>query len=286
MKISSLALVFCAAFIPSTQAENNRIISASSTVTELLFALGADAHVVGVDLSSRQALEGRDIPVLGYHRQLSAESILALNPTTLVGSPEMGPENILTLIKAAGVNITSLPSEHTREDFYQRIDTLAALTNTKENGEKIKTQVTQKMDALQKSAPKNKPKVLFMLFSQGRPISVAGSNTTVNAVIELAGATNPAAKQSRNFKPLSIEAIVQMQPDYILLAQRTFEQFKGIEGLLKEHPLLKATPALQKSNVLPISSHAILGGFGLASLSLAKTLNEEFSLRDKDQRHE
>ncbi|MDF2185139.1 heme/hemin ABC transporter substrate-binding protein [Grimontia hollisae] len=275
-KLGAAALFISGLFASCAFADGARIISAGSTVTELLFALGADKDVVAVDLTSRHYLDGRDIPVLGYHRQLSAEGLLALSPTHLIGSPEMGPESTLNLLKSAKVDVQKLPTGTSIEDFNQRVDLVASITGTMDKGAEIKSNVAEKISHLTASAPERKPTVLFMMLSDGRPLTVAGNETTVNTVIELAGGINPAAKQTSSYKPLSTESIVEMQPEYILVSERTLSQVGGIEGMVKQQPLLAATPAFKNNNVIPISGYAILGGFGLASLELATELNQRF----------
>lgn len=260
----------------STAAEA-RIISAGSTVTELLMAMDAQDQLVAVDLTSRHYLNGLDIPVLGYHRQLAAEGLLALNPTHLLGSPEMGPDSTLKLLSAAGVEVTALPAGNSLEDFKTRVDAVAAITGKQHEGEALKKDVTEKIALLQSAQLNDKPKVMFMMLSDGRPLTVAGDNTTVNTVITLAGGVNPAAEHATSYKPLSVEAIVEMQPDYILISNRTLDQIGGMSGMLEQQPLLAATPAFKNNNVIRISGYAILGGFGLASLDLATELNAKLT---------
>ncbi|CZF81025.1 heme/hemin ABC transporter substrate-binding protein [Grimontia marina] len=273
-KLGAAALLFTGLFTSSAFAQGARIISAGSTVTELLFALGAEKEVVAVDLTSRHYLDGREIPVLGYHRQLSAEGLLALSPTHLVGSPEMGPESTLNLLKSAKVDVQKLPTGTSIEDFNQRVDSVASITGTEVKGAEIKADVAKKIEMLNASAPEKRPSVMFMMMSDGHPLTVAGDETTVNTVIELAGGMNPAAKETTSYKPLSTESIVEMQPEYILVSERTLSQVGGIEGMVKQQPLLSATPAFKNDNIIPISGYAILGGFGLASLDLATDLNK------------
>ena len=122
--LKAIPLVFCALVSAASHADEARIISAGSTITELLFALGADKKVIAVDLTSRHYLDKREIPVLGYHRQLGAEGLLALSPTHLIGSAEMGPDSTLNLLKTAGVKIKTLTTGDTLNDFNQRIDAL------------------------------------------------------------------------------------------------------------------------------------------------------------------
>ncbi|MEZ8029329.1 heme/hemin ABC transporter substrate-binding protein [Enterovibrio norvegicus] len=279
MKAASFLLA--AVLSPFSMANDNsasrlndvRIVSAGSTVTELLFALGADKNVVAVDLTSRHYLDGRDIPVMGYHRQLAPESLLALSPSHLIGSAEMGPDSTLSLLQAADVKVEALPTGNTLQDFNTRVDALSSLTHTQEKGEEIKTDVATHILQLKKNAPAKKPSVMFMMLSDGRPLTVAGDETTVNTVIELAGGVNPAAASTTSYKQLSSEAIVQMQPEFILISQRTLDQVGGIDGVLKQQPLLAATPAAQNNRIIAINGYSILGGFGLASLELATSLN-------------
>ncbi|WP_407333827.1 hemin ABC transporter substrate-binding protein [Enterovibrio sp. 27052020O] len=277
--IKALSLTLCMLISPLSMAADTetRIISAGSTVTELLFALGADNKVIAVDLTSRHYLDQRDIPVLGYHRQLAAEGLLALSPTHLLGSPDMGPDSTLQLLKQAGVTVEALPTGNSIDAFHDRVDTIAQITDTEQQGELIKKQVEERIGALNAQQPVNAPSVLFMMLSDGRPMTVAGDQTTVNTVIKLAGGNNPAAKESTSYKPLSAEAIVTLQPDYILVSDRTLEQVGGMDGMLRQQPLLAATPAFQNNKVIPIRGHSILGGFGLASLELATSLNTRFN---------
>ena len=74
---------------------NQRIISAGSAVTELVIALDATDKLVAVDATSRFP-ESNALPKIGYHRQLSAEGLIALQPTVIIGSDEMGPDSAVS----------------------------------------------------------------------------------------------------------------------------------------------------------------------------------------------
>ena len=53
---------------------------------QLILALGGEQSLVATDISS---VEPKNLPRVGYHRALSAEGILSLAPTRLIGSDEM-----------------------------------------------------------------------------------------------------------------------------------------------------------------------------------------------------
>lgn len=88
VRVAWLAAIAFTAFSSSTLAAE-RIISAGSSVTELILALGAEQQLVGIDVTS-VAPPSLALPKVGYHRQLSAEGLLALEPTQLLGSVD-GP---------------------------------------------------------------------------------------------------------------------------------------------------------------------------------------------------
>ncbi|WP_070972086.1 heme/hemin ABC transporter substrate-binding protein [Vibrio sonorensis] len=252
---------------------NERIVSAGSAVTELLVALGAQDKLVAVDVTS-QLPSGLELPKVGYHRRLSAEGLLVLQPTRLIGSDEMGPDAALNQLKSAGINVDVVNTLATPEGLLERIDDIARILDSSQKAKTLKANVEGKLAQLSAKAPSEseKKKVLFLLIHEGRPANVAGSDTTPNAIIELAGGLNPAASALKSYKPLSAEAIIEMQPDVVLVSGRSHEKLGGAEAIIQALPVLAATPAGQNKSVITIDGHALVGGLGLKSLQEAERL--------------
>lgn len=269
----SFALLSTALSMP-LQAAQERIISAGSAVTELILALHAEQSLVAVDVTS-QLPEGQQLPKIGYHRRLSAEGLLALSPTTLIGSDEMGPAPVLQQLKSTGVDIEVVNTQANVDGLKARIDQIAAILNKPQEAQQLKSLVDQQVQSLEANQPTNqKKKVLFLLIHEGRAANVAGTDTTPDAIINLAGAINPAADKITSYKPLSAEAMVEMQPDVILVSGRSYEKLGGPEAIIKMMPLLAATPAGQNKQIMTIDGAALVGGLGLKSLAEAKRLNQ------------
>ncbi|EHH2476833.1 ABC transporter substrate-binding protein [Vibrio vulnificus] len=256
------------------QAAQERIISAGSAVTELILALHAEQSLVAVDVTS-QLPEGQPLPKIGYHRRLSAEGLLALSPTKLIGSDEMGPAPVLQQLKSTGVDIEVVNTQANVDGLKARIDQIAAILNKPQEAQQLKSQVDQQVQSLKANQPtEQKKKVLFLLIHEGRAANVAGTDTTPDAIIRLAGAINPAADKITAYKPLSSESMVEMQPDVILVSGRSFEKLGGPDAIIKMMPLLAATPAGQNKQIITIDGAALVGGLGLKSLAEAKRLNQ------------
>ncbi|WP_412104881.1 heme/hemin ABC transporter substrate-binding protein [Vibrio mediterranei] len=262
-----------AVFSSATAAE--KIVSAGASVTELIYALDAQSKLVGVDVTSVTP-EGTTIPKVGYHRALSAEGLLALEPTLVIGSDEMGPKPALDQLSRVGVDVEVVDTSSTIDGLNHRIDQIAKLTNSEAKVGELKEKVAQQVEALNSNQPSqsNMKKVLFLLIHEGRPANVAGNGTTPDAIIKLAGGINPAASQIDSYKPLSNEAMVEMQPDVILVSGRSYEKMGGSDAVLKALPLLAATPAGKNGDIVTIDGHALVGGLGLKSLAEAKRINE------------
>ena len=260
--------------IAADDAHQQRIISAGSAVTELVLALGAEDQLVAIDVTSRFPQSDK-LPKIGYHRNLSAEGLIALQPTTLIGSDEMGPDTAISQLKSAGVDVEIVNTEASVEGLLKRIDQIAEITHTKENSKAVKESVNKKIAALEANqVPQNEAKkVLFLLLHEGRPANVAGGETSPNAIIELAGGINPAAESLTSYKPLSMESMVEMQPDVILVSGRSYQKMGGADAILKSLPMLAATPAGMNKQIITVNGSALVGGLGLASLAEAKRLN-------------
>ncbi|WP_087017977.1 heme/hemin ABC transporter substrate-binding protein [Thaumasiovibrio subtropicus] len=274
--ITAITLLASAVSNNAIAETEQRIISVGSTATEIIYALNKQDTLVAVDFSSRHQTAGSDIPEVGYHRQLSAEGLLSLAPDTIVGSAEMGPASTINTLKSAGVDVREVSTGNDSSDLLTRIDEVATLTHAGDEANLLKATVSNRFNALEENQPAQAPKTVFVMLAEGRPMTVAGENTPVNSIITLAGGINPAQAQFDSYKPMSIEAIIEMQPDYILVAERSWEAMGELDGILKKIPLLAATPAGSEQRIIPVRSAAIINGFGLQSLDLAETLQHAF----------
>lgn len=260
-------------FTTSNTLAGERIISAGAAVTELIIALEQQDKLVAVDVTS-QLPSDLALPKIGYHRQLSAEGLLALGADQLIGSDEMGPDTALAQLKSAGVSVDVVNTKATAAGLLERIDEIAELTNAQLQAETLKAQVENQLQSLSQQPQTDAKKILFLLIHEGRPANVAGRDTTPNAIIELAGGINPAAEKLTSYKPLSTEAMVEMQPDIILVSGRSYDKLGGADEILKRMPMLAATPAGQNKQFITIDGHALVGGLGLQSLAEAQRIRQ------------
>ncbi|NRD73202.1 ABC transporter substrate-binding protein [Shewanella sp. VB17] len=256
--------------------EINRVVSAGAGMTELVLALDAGDELVAVDSTSLLPKELGTIKKLGYHRMLSAEGILALQPDLVLGTDAMGPESTLAVLKGANVKVVTLTGATTTEQLLNNIDALGKLLNRQEQAKTLAVSVSQSFDSIKVKKEKviksgKLPAILFMLLQDNRPARVGGQGTAADIIIELAGGKNIA--DFSGYKSLSQEGILSLQPDLILISSRSENsQINDIDKVLKLMPLLKHTPAGEHNMIQTLTAQALLGGLGLSSIDAADQL--------------
>lgn len=267
-----LSLLGCALSLSATSLPTRaqeRIVSVGPATTELILALGGESSLVATDVSSP---EPKSLPRVGYHRALAAEGILSLAPTRVVGSDEMGPNATLDQLRRAGVKVEVMATAPTLANLNERIDTLAGVLGDEAAGTRLKAEIAAQSDQLAKQASQNKPlRVAFLLLHKGQPTSIAGGNTTASALITLAGGTNPVA-QLHDYKPVSTESLIELQPDLVLVSGRDWQQYQDVDSVLAQVPALTATPAGKNRAIHAIDGHALQGGLSLRSLQQASQI--------------
>ncbi|RFA34625.1 ABC transporter substrate-binding protein [Alkalilimnicola ehrlichii] len=106
-------------------------------------------------------------------------------------------------------------------------------------------------------------KALFVLGGGGRPLLVAGRDTTVAAMIELAGGRN--VTRHTGYQLLSPEAIMGSAPEVLLMLGDAL-QADGTPVILGL-PGVNRTPAARNRQWHVVDGHCISGGMGLSTPS-------------------
>ncbi|GIU47513.1 heme/hemin ABC transporter substrate-binding protein [Shewanella algidipiscicola] len=263
---------------PSHQTSANRVISAGAGITELLLALEAGDELVGVDATSQIPPHYTGVAQLGYHRMLSAEGILALSPSLVLGSEAMGPQTTLDLLRKANVDVVQLPNAHTQQQLLANIDAMGKHLNRQKQASKLQIDVQHSLaNIVEKKQKINAlgvaPRVVFLLLQADRPARVGGDDTAADIIITLAGGNNIAGFSG--YKSLSQEGILSLQPDVILLASRS-EAGTNLDEFLQRMPLLIHTPAGKHKQLYVLEPQALIGGLGLSAIASADTLADRF----------
>lgn len=240
----------------------NRIVSLDGITTEILFALGVGDKVVGRDDSSYYPPQVLRLPSVGYQFRLSAEGILSLRPTLVIGREDVRPPQVVDQLRQAGVAVVLVPAEPSVEGAKAKIRVVAQAVGQPERGEALVRALERDLQALRAHQAQHRSQKLRGLFLYLRgpgTTYVCGEGSTPVGVMKLAGLEN-AAQGIRECQPMTAESVVAARPDVIVVFKKGLESVGGLEGLLKL-PGVAQTPAGQKRRVVAMDD-LYLGSFG------------------------
>ncbi len=255
----------------------SRVVSLGSAVTEIIVALDRTDHLVGVDLTStypEEALAG--VPRTGSVRDLSSEGVLSLNPTLVIGTADSGPPEVIEQIESTGVPIVIVPEDDSIAGAAERVRFIAELLRAQEEAEEVIASMdSAESDLLQLVGDvpvDERPSVIFVYARGAGTVLVSGAGSSADAIIGLAGGRN-AMSGFGGYRPLTSEAAVAANPDYILFTDSGLRSLGGIEGI-ESIPGLAQTEAYQAGNVISFDDIYLLS-FGPRAASAALELAEE-----------
>jgi len=191
-----------------------RVVSLAPNLTETIYALGLDAKLVGDTTFCDIPPAAKDKPHVGSTQDPSLEAIVALHPDLVFATTSINRAQTADALLKIGVPVyTSDP--HTVTGILNSIATMADLMGAGEQGAKLVAELQQRLDALH-TALQDRPlaHVLFVVWED--PLISIGQNTFIADALRWAGAESIIVA-SQNWPQVSMEEVVRLQPDYIVL---------------------------------------------------------------------
>jgi len=255
-----------------TIADPARIVSIGGAITEILYALGFEDRLAGVDSTSLYpAAALRDKPNVGYMRQLSAEGVLGLNPSLVLAAQGSGPKETMDVLEAAKVPLVLVPETFSEAGLIEKIKLVGHAMGADKRAECLTTAVSGDLAQLRELRAKvTKPvRVMFVMSLLNGRAMAAGQKTAANEIIALAGGVN-AIDGYDGYKIISDEAIVAAKPDVVLSIARSKDSLDAEAVYL--HPAFALTPVVANKAFISMDGLYLLG-FGPRTAAAARDLS-------------
>lgn len=260
----------------SEDKSGKKIVSLSGAVTETIAALGGENQLVGVDVTSTfpESVKAH-AQDLGHIRSITLEPVVALQPDVVVATAKDFSPELQVKLKDAGIKVGLIGQAYSvqgAKDLIQEVGNLLGNADTKPLTDKIDTDLAQvqKFDKI--------PKVLFIYARGAGTLMVAGDKTPFSEMVKLAGGEN-AVSGFEDFRPLTPEALVQGNPDVILLFDSGLASLGGIDGLLAV-PGVAQTTAGKNRAVIALDG-GLISNFGPRTGEAALALNNAIAEKIK-----
>lgn len=239
-------------------ADRSRIVSIGSSVTEILFALGAGDQVIARDQTSLFPPQAGRLPDVGYSRALSAEGVLSVGPSLILALEGSGPPAALDVLERSSVPVVLIPDAQTPEGVIRKIEAVAAAVGREAEGARLAEDVRADFAAVEADVTRLalRPRVIFVLSAAGGVPVVGGADTGADAMLRLAGARNPMAS-IKGYKPAVDEAAFNAEPDALLVMSGGGQVLPA--DMLFGLPAFKGTPAARDKRLVTLPGSYLLG---------------------------
>src|SRR5436190_19990464 len=157
LTLTALLIVFlsgaCSRFHNTrNESTDARYVVISPIYNEIIWALGAQDKVVGIDLSTTYPPAVKNVQTVGYHRALSAEGILSLHPTAVIHDNNIGPPQVIQQLQQLNIPMKTFTAKNDSFDGTKAlIREMGAYFHKEARAEELcKTMDDQKTTSLEK----------------------------------------------------------------------------------------------------------------------------------------
>jgi iron complex transport system substrate-binding protein len=199
--------------IVTLPAPARRIVALAPHATELLFAAGAGAHVVGVMSGSDHPAAAAGLPIVGTSSALDLERVLMLHPDLIVTWPWTTPAQVETL-RAQGIAVFTT-NPRSIADIARDLERLGVLAGTEEAARVAAARFRERLAALERDAAGRPPVRVFYQVSD-TPLYTVGGGHLITQALRACGAENVFDALPLPAPEVGVEAVLAARPDAVI----------------------------------------------------------------------
>lgn len=252
--------------VVTIESEPETVVSVSPALTEIVYALGAEDKLIGRTDYCDYPEEVSDIPSVGAIDNPDIEIIAELEPDVVIAS-SIFSEEAYNSITELGIPVVIIRDETTLEGMFDVVADVADVIGCHDEGEALVEELSSELDEIRANAPETDVTVYYCMSYGEYGDYTAGGDTFIGDIIESAGAVNAAADVSG--WSFSAEALVEADPDYILIDEWNYD------GFISTEPYSSLT-AVQEGNVIVIDPN-LLNRQGPRNLEAVELIQEYIS---------
>jgi iron complex transport system substrate-binding protein len=191
-----------------------RIVSLVPSVTETIVALGAIDRLVARTRYDLDPALSR-LPSLGGGLDPSIEAIVALEPDLVVAWNARDDRVLAPRLRAAGIPVYAAAIEDTSAIF-TTVDRVGRLLDAERRADSLAAALRDSLRAVASDVPAGRrPTAIYLMIDD--PPRVAGPQTFIAQALSVAGADPAFPELAENWPTVSLEAVVERNPDVVVL---------------------------------------------------------------------
>ncbi|SDQ61480.1 hemin ABC transporter substrate-binding protein [Microbacterium sp. cf332] len=265
-----------------TVTDTSRILTLDiyGSLSRIVFELGLGDSVVARDTSSGFA-EAAGLPVVTENgHDLNAEAILDAAPTVILTDTSLGPWDTILQMRDAGIPVVVVDSHRSLDNIDELVQQVAGALGVPERGVQLAERTTAEVEAkiaqIAAVAPADPTRKLRMMFLYARGQSgvyyLFGDESGADSLIEALGGIDVAGEIGwQGMRPVTDEALVDANPDLLIMMTKGLESVGGVDGLTEHLPAIAQTNAGRHRRIVDMSDTTVLS-FGPAAASVLDAL--------------
>jgi len=193
---------------------------------------------------------GENVIDIGSHMEPDVELILSLEPDLVIASSMLDSQvELKDTLENAGITVAYFYI-NSFEDYLSSLDIFTKITGRADLYTKYGTEVSYEIENAKEKIDGRKPTVLFVR-AAASSVKVKGSEGTVGGEILADLDTINIADSESLLEDLSMEAIIQADPDYIFVTTQGSDYeaaIANVEELMISNPAWNSLKAVQNGN--------------------------------------
>jgi iron complex transport system substrate-binding protein len=228
------------------KAEPQRIVSLSPAATEVLYAIGAGDRVVGTDSFSNYPPEAEETAKLDYS-QPDPEATLALDPDLVIMVTRQQEQ--VEQFRDLGMTVLYFEEAATVDGVYDSIETFGELTGHDSEAKELVADMRERIEAVTSKLTDVAagPRVFYEVTTD---LYSASPDTFIGSMLTLLKARNIAEGATTQFPQLTAEAVIEANPEVILLADAKYANQDA--GTVAARPGWAGVSAVQTKRIVAV----------------------------------
>jgi ABC-type Fe3+-hydroxamate transport system substrate-binding protein len=202
-----------------------RIVSLNPTTTEILFALGAGARLVGRTQYDNWPDSARLVPNLGPGIRPNIEAVLGARPDLVLLYGSGDNRAAAGRLRQAGIATAAFKVDRI-EQFEQLTRLLGRLIGDSARGALVADTVRRTLERA-RSLTRGLPRPTVVMPAWDSPLLVIGGGSFMNELVEIAGGRNVYDSSTAPSPAVAFEDIVRRDPDFVLVGPESALRLRG-----------------------------------------------------------
>lgn len=212
-------VLLCLALPAAAAVPAQRLVSLAPHLTEIAYAAGAGASLVGTVEYSDYPVQARRLPQVGNAWRIDFERLLALRPDAVLVWSGGTPQQNIDRLRRLGIRIVEVPTNRIA-DIPTALRSIGRLTGNLSTAAVAATDFERDI-AAERRANAGKRRLSVFIQIDDEPLFTVNGAHVISEVVSLCGGSNVFAGLLQTAPAVSMEAVVTRNPQVILSTDDT-----------------------------------------------------------------